>query len=134
MLMKLSPGWEDAEIHESRKMSTLILTYAREHHMGKYTLVAQNRFYTPTCKFETCIYRIELNKKKDVKNIMDDCYFLKQVKENLAFTSVLKFIQLIQNGSLRMLLRPDREEETVPARVLAEALQLRGLRRKQTYC
>ena len=30
------------EIHHSRKMSTLILCYAREHHMGKYTLVAQN--------------------------------------------------------------------------------------------
>ena len=37
-------GWEDAEVHDSRKMSTLILTYAREHHMGKYTVVAQNRF------------------------------------------------------------------------------------------
>ncbi len=37
------PGFEDAEIHHSRKMSTLILKYAREHHMGKYTLVAQNR-------------------------------------------------------------------------------------------
>ena len=36
-------GWEDAEIHDSRKMSTLIIGYAREHHMGKYTLVAQNR-------------------------------------------------------------------------------------------
>ena len=31
-------------------------------------------------------------------------------------------------------MRPDREEEAVPARLLAEALQLRGLRRKQTYC
>ena len=28
---------------DSRKMSTLILPYAREHHMGKYSLVAQNR-------------------------------------------------------------------------------------------
>ena len=37
------PGWEDAEIHDSRKMTTLILTYTREHHMGKYTLVAQNK-------------------------------------------------------------------------------------------
>ncbi len=37
------PGWEDAEIHHSRKMSTLILKYAREFHMGKYTLVAQNQ-------------------------------------------------------------------------------------------
>jgi hypothetical protein len=34
-------GFEDAEIHLSRKMSTLILPYAREHHMGKYSLVAQ---------------------------------------------------------------------------------------------
>jgi len=36
------PGWEDAEIHDSRKMSTLIIPYAREYHMGKYTLVAEN--------------------------------------------------------------------------------------------
>lgn len=36
-------GWEDVEIHHSRKMSTFIIRYAREHHMGKYTLVAQNR-------------------------------------------------------------------------------------------
>lgn len=36
------PGWEDAEIHDSRKMSTLIVKYAREYHMGKYTLVAEN--------------------------------------------------------------------------------------------
>lgn len=37
------PGWEDAEIHDSRKMTTLILKYCREYHMGKYTLVAQNQ-------------------------------------------------------------------------------------------
>ena len=37
------PGWEDAEIHDSRKMSTLIIKYAREYHMGKYTLVAENQ-------------------------------------------------------------------------------------------
>ena len=37
------PGWEDAEIHDSRKMSTLILKYCREYHMGKYTLVAENQ-------------------------------------------------------------------------------------------
>ena len=36
------PGWEDAEIHDSRKMTTLIVKYAREYHMGKYTLVAEN--------------------------------------------------------------------------------------------
>ena len=36
------PGWEDAKIHDSRKMSTLIIPYAREYHMGKYTLVAEN--------------------------------------------------------------------------------------------
>ena len=36
------PGWEDAEIHHSRKMSTLIIPFAREYHMGKYTLVAEN--------------------------------------------------------------------------------------------
>lgn len=35
-------GWQDAEIHDSRKMSTLILRFAREHHMGKYTLVVSN--------------------------------------------------------------------------------------------
>ena len=37
------PGWEDAEIHDSRKMSTLIIKYVREFHMGKYTLVAENQ-------------------------------------------------------------------------------------------
>ena len=36
------PGWEDAKIHDSRKMSTLIVAYAQEYHMGKYTLVAEN--------------------------------------------------------------------------------------------
>eukprot|EP00095_Tigriopus_kingsejongensis_P006996 maker-scaffold430_size173499-snap-gene-0.35 protein:Tk06996 transcript:maker-scaffold430_size173499-snap-gene-0.35-mRNA-1 annotation:"serine arginine repetitive matrix protein 2 isoform x4" len=36
-------GWEEVEIHHSRKMSTFIIRYAREHHMGKYSLVAQNR-------------------------------------------------------------------------------------------
>ena len=36
------PGWEDAEIHDSRKMSTLLIPYAREYHMGKYTLVSEN--------------------------------------------------------------------------------------------
>ena len=39
-------GFEEAEIHDSRKMSTLILRYAREHQMGKYTLVASNQLGT----------------------------------------------------------------------------------------
>ena len=39
-------GWQDAEVHDSRKMSTLILRYAREHHMGKYTLVVSNALGT----------------------------------------------------------------------------------------
>ena len=39
-------GFEEAEVHDSRKMSTLILRYAREHQMGKYTLVASNQLGT----------------------------------------------------------------------------------------
>ena len=39
-------GFQEAEIHDSRKMSTLILRYAREHNMGKYTLVASNQLGT----------------------------------------------------------------------------------------
>ena len=42
-------GWEDAEIHDSRKMSTLILKYTREHHMGKYSLVAHNQLGSAEC-------------------------------------------------------------------------------------
>jgi len=42
-------GFEEAEIHDSRKMSTLILKYAREHHMGKYTLQASNQLGTAEC-------------------------------------------------------------------------------------
>ena len=42
-------GWEEAEIHDSNKMSTLILKYTREHHMGKYTLVAQNQLGAAEC-------------------------------------------------------------------------------------
>ena len=39
-------AFQEAEVHDSRKMSTLILRYAREHHMGKYTLVASNQLGT----------------------------------------------------------------------------------------
>ena len=39
-------GFQEAEVHDSRKMSTLILRTAREHHMGKYTLVASNQLGT----------------------------------------------------------------------------------------
>jgi len=48
-------GWEDAEIHDSRKMSTLILKYAREHHMGKYTLVAQNQLGAAECNCDLIV-------------------------------------------------------------------------------
>jgi len=48
-------GWEEAEIHDSRKMSTLILKYAREHHMGKYTLVATNPLGTAECNCDLIV-------------------------------------------------------------------------------
>jgi len=48
-------GWEEAEIHDSRKMSTLILKYAREHHMGKYTLVATNQLGSAECNCDLIV-------------------------------------------------------------------------------
>jgi len=48
-------GFEDAEVHDSRRMSTLILTYAREHHMGKYTLVTSNQLGTVECSCDLIV-------------------------------------------------------------------------------
>jgi len=48
-------GWEEAEIHDSRRMSTLILKYAREHHMGKYTLVTSNQLGTVECSCDLIV-------------------------------------------------------------------------------
>jgi len=42
-------GFEEAEIHDSRKMSTLIITYAQEWHMGKYSLVTSNQLGSAEC-------------------------------------------------------------------------------------
>jgi hypothetical protein len=53
-------GWEDAEVHESRKMSTLILRYTREHHMGKYSLRAVNQLGEAECSCDL-IVRLALN-------------------------------------------------------------------------
>ncbi|XP_040580693.1 uncharacterized protein [Lepeophtheirus salmonis] len=45
------PGWEEVEIHHSRKMSTLIIRYTREYHMGRFTMLAENElgYETSTC-------------------------------------------------------------------------------------
>jgi len=48
-------GWEDAEVHESRKMSTLILRYTREHHMGKYSLRAVNQLGEAECSCDLIV-------------------------------------------------------------------------------
>jgi len=48
-------GFEEAEIHDSRKMSTLILKYVREHHMGKYTLQATNQLGTVECNCDLIV-------------------------------------------------------------------------------
>jgi len=48
-------GFEEAEVHHSRKMSTLILKYAREHHMGKYTLQASNQLGTVECSCDLIV-------------------------------------------------------------------------------
>lgn len=48
-------GWEEAEIHDSRKMSTLIIKYTREHHMGKYTLVATNQLGSAECNCDLIV-------------------------------------------------------------------------------
>jgi len=48
-------GFEEAEIHNSRKMSTLILKYAREHHMGKYTVVAANQLGSAECNCDLIV-------------------------------------------------------------------------------
>jgi len=48
-------GFEEAEVHDSRKMSTLILKYAREHHMGKYSLVASNQLGTVECSCDLIV-------------------------------------------------------------------------------
>ena len=48
-------GFEEAEVHDSRRMSTLILKYAREHHMGKYTLVISNQLGTAECSCDLIV-------------------------------------------------------------------------------
>eukprot|EP00090_Calanus_glacialis_P010651 TRINITY_DN19094_c0_g1_i3.p1 TRINITY_DN19094_c0_g1~~TRINITY_DN19094_c0_g1_i3.p1 ORF type:complete len:1028 (-),score=301.07 TRINITY_DN19094_c0_g1_i3:126-3209(-) len=48
-------GFEEAEIHDSRKMSTLILKYAREHHMGKYSLQSSNQLGTVECSCDLIV-------------------------------------------------------------------------------